>query len=206
MITKKMSHELQQKIITLVSKKSIFTFLLASVLFVSSCSKSDTNTTPTPGGGSTNKQYGTLTAKIDGRTFTSNLAYGIYSEINSGGTIIKSVAFGHNAAIADESIVLQYGSEVTAGSTFTFGKTSASASSLNQAIYKKPNTTTSSDAYLVSPLSSTTKCRFTYKIIRIFDNSLSTTGKSVEFDFSGVLYKGNNANDSVVITDGTIRY
>lgn len=180
-------------------RTSILIFLLNITLFAfNSCSDSTPSVTST--------QYATLKMKVDGRLYTSDKGFGLYAENASGGTIIKSVAFGHNAAIADESIALQFGSEVTVGNTLTFGKGTAGAESLNQAIYKKPNTTTSSNAYLVSPLSSTTKCRFTYKVVRIFDNAASTVGKSVEFDFSGVLYKGNNANDSVVITEGTLRY
>lgn len=203
MITKKMSHELQQKVITLVSKKTFLVLISTSILLGSSCSKSDSTSTT---GGSTNKQYANLTMKIDGRTFTSDKGFGLYSENSASGTIIKSVAFGHNAAITDESIALQFGSEVNSGVTHTFSKGSGTSTSLDQAIYKKPNTTTTSGSYLVSPLSSTNKCKFTYKIIRIFDNPASTLGKSVEFDFSGVLYKSNNVNDSVVITDGTLRY
>lgn len=199
----KVSHELQQKTITIVSKKVILILISASLIMMNSCSKSDSTSTT---GGSTNKQYATLIMKIDGRTFTSDKGFGLYSENTAGGTTIKSVAFGHNAAIADESIALQFGSEVNAGVTHTFSKGSGSSTSIDQAIYKKPNTTTTSGSYLVSPLSSTNKCKFTYKIIRIFDNPASTVGKSVEFDFSGVLYKSSNANDSVVITDGTLRY
>lgn len=186
-------------------KKTIIILTSITILILSSCSKSDTNTTSATGG-STNKQYATLTMKIDGRTFTSDKGFGLYSENSSGGTTIQSVAFGHNAAIAEESIALQFGSEVNIGVSHTFSKGSLTSGTINQAIYKKANTTNSLDAYLVSPLSSSTKCRFTYKIIRIFDNPAQPVGKSVEFDFSGVMYKGNNANDSVVITEGTLRY
>lgn len=186
-------------------KKAFLIFVSCTVLFVTSCSKSDTTTTTTSGGGSTNKQYATLTCKIDGRTFTSAQAFGLYAENSAGGTTIKSVSFGHNAATTDETLTLAYGSVVTVGQTHTFSKGSSS-SSPDQAAYRKANTSSSNEVYSASLLASTSKSRFTYKVVRIFDNPASVLGKSVEFDFSGVFYKLNNANDSVVITDGTLRY
>jgi hypothetical protein len=188
-------------------KKTFLILITSSFLLATSCSKSDTPSTPTGVGGGANTQYAKLTMKVDGRTFISEKAFGLYTELNNGGTIMKSVSFGHNAEVADEAMVLQFGSGVTVGSTHIFyGKAVTSSGALDQAIYKKPNTSSALSSYLVSPLSSTAKSKFTYKVVRIFDNAQSTTGKSVEFDFSGVLYKGNDANDSVVITDGTLRY
>lgn len=184
--------------------KKTFLILIASSILLASCSKSDTPSTPTGGGGS-NSQLATLTCKIDGRTFTSTQAFGIYTENSSGGNIVKSVSFGHNAATSDETLTLVFGSMVTVGQTHTFSKASSS-SSPDHAAYRKANTPSSNEIYSASLLASSPKSRFTYKVIRIFDHPTSVLGKAVEYDFSGVLYKLNNANDSVVITDGTLRY
>lgn len=179
---------------------NLFLILVVSVfLTLGSCSSNNSS-------GSTGIPNANLSMRVDGRLFTSNKGFGIYNENTITGTIIKSVGFGHNAEVNEESIELQSGSEVTPGVVFTFNSATPLTGALNSAIYKKANTTSTSNAYTVAALTGNAKSRFTYKIIRIFDNPAGVTGKSVEFDFSGVIYKNNNANDSVVITEGTVRY
>jgi hypothetical protein len=181
----------------LFSRLKLFSISTFMLYFASSCNNAEGGT------GTTGSVFATLTMKVDGRTYTTNKAQGTYYEMTQDGVTLRTVGFSSPSQTSDDLISLSAlsSTEPVIGTDITFGKGLASPLSA-QAFYRKPNTA-NTEMYLVSPLSSTNKVRFTYKVIRIFDNR-AVGGKSVEFDFSGVLYK--SATDSVVITNGTLRY
>lgn len=139
MITKKMSHELQQKTITLVSKKTLLILISASILQMTSCSKSDTSSGGSTSGGDLTGtwQYksvaGTVTTPAGPSNMSCTNTSGTMTLNANGSYILSAVSSSCNYTILGMSVPMPLslaassGTYVRSGSSLTTTPTSGQA-------------------------------------------------------------------------------
>lgn len=177
-------------------KKNILSccILFAFLAIVSACKKENTDNNNNNNNNYNSIPKATLTMSVNGSTFSTNNADAIY--FNAAGSKY-GFSFGGRSS---DSLV-----SITAGFLDSFDLNrnyQISRSSIADVAYYNSINSTRLNAFIAGGTHSHTNARLNYRVIK--NHNLSEYMVRCDVDFDGVLYKG--ANDSVVITNGRIRY